>query len=80
MNVPLLILLVVFLIALSAFFSSTEIAFAQANKPRVKSLADDGDKKAVRAQKIIRRRFVRRIRRKLIIRINNTGSSGLCDA
>ena len=53
MNVPLLILLVVFLIALSAFFSSTEIAFAQANKPRVKSLADDGDKKAVRAQKII---------------------------
>ena len=53
MNVPLLILLVVFLIALSAFFSSTEIAFAQANKPRVKSLADDGNKKAVRAQKII---------------------------
>ena len=53
MNVPLLILLVIFLISLSAFFSSTEIAFAQANKPRVKSLADDGDKKAVRAQKII---------------------------
>ena len=53
MNVPLLILLVIFLIALSAFFSSTEIAFAQANKARIKSLADDGDKKAVRAQSII---------------------------
>ncbi|MBQ5953314.1 MAG: HlyC/CorC family transporter [Lachnospiraceae bacterium] len=53
MNVPLLILLVIFLIALSAFFSSTEIAFAQANKARIKSLVDDGDKKAVRAQSII---------------------------
>ena len=53
MNVPLLILLVIFLIALSAFFSSTEIAFAQADKARIKSLADDGDKKAVRAQSII---------------------------
>ena len=41
MNVPMLILLVVFLIALSAFFSSTEIAFAQASKPRIKSLAEE---------------------------------------
>ncbi len=53
MNVPMLILLVVFLIALSAFFSSTEIAFAQASKPRIKSLAEDGDQKAVKAQSII---------------------------
>ncbi len=53
MNIPLLILLIVFLISLSAFFSATEIAYAQANKSRIKTLAEDGDPKAERAQRII---------------------------
>ena len=53
MSIPLLLILVIFLIALSAFFSASEIAYAQANKARIRSLADDGDEKAVKAQKII---------------------------
>ena len=45
-------LLIVALVALSAFFSSAEIAFAKANRVRMKKAADDGDKAALAAEYI----------------------------
>ncbi|MCD7916865.1 MAG: CNNM domain-containing protein, partial [Clostridiales bacterium] len=40
------ILILVLLIAASAFFSGTETAFSSCNKIKLKSWAEDGDKKA----------------------------------
>ncbi|MBP5153526.1 MAG: HlyC/CorC family transporter [Lachnospiraceae bacterium] len=48
----LLIFLTVLLIGLSAFFSSSEIAYNQANKPRLRTLAEENDRRALRAQRI----------------------------
>ena len=45
----LIVALYALLIALSAFFSSSEITFARANKKRLKSAADAGDKRAAAA-------------------------------
>ena len=42
-----------FLIALNAFFAATEIAVISLNEKKVKSRAEDGDKKAVRMLKMI---------------------------
>ncbi len=52
MTPALLILLTVLLITLSAFFSSSEIAYATASKPRLRTLAEEGNRKAIRAQNI----------------------------
>ncbi len=43
------IVILVFLIAMSAYFSATETAFSTCNKTRLKSMADDGNKKAALA-------------------------------
>ena len=48
-NAAIIILLVMF----SAFFSSTETAYSAASKIRLKSYADNGNKKAKRASKIL---------------------------
>lgn len=53
MSETVLIMLVALLLMCSAFFSGSEIAFATANKPRIRSLADQGDKRAVKAQGIV---------------------------
>ena len=42
------IILMVVLVALSAFFSSTETAFSSLNRTRLKNMADHGDKRAER--------------------------------
>lgn len=47
------ILLQIMLIALNAFFAATEIAVISLNEKKVRALADDGDKKAVKMLKII---------------------------
>lgn len=44
-----LLFLLVILLALSAFFSSSETAFSTVNKIRLKTLADAGDRRAIRA-------------------------------
>ena len=46
------IIALVVLILLSAFFSSAETSFVSCNKMRMKSLADDGNKKAARVLRI----------------------------
>ena len=56
----LLILSVVILIAISAFFSSSEMALASSNKHRIKSNAEKGDHKALKAQYLLDR-FTRTI-------------------
>ena len=43
------IVILVFLITMSAYFSATETAFSTCNKTRLKSMADDGNKKAALA-------------------------------
>ena len=48
MDVIPLSLVIVFCIACSAFFSSTETAFTTVNRLRMKSLAESGEKKAAR--------------------------------
>ena len=48
--IQLLILFV--LLILSGFFSSAETALTCANKVRIRSLAEDGNKKALRVQSI----------------------------
>lgn len=45
----LLIALVVIMVILSAFFSSAEIVFASASRPRLNIAAESGDKRAIRA-------------------------------
>ncbi len=47
-----LIIAILFLICLSAFFSATETAFSSVNKIRLKNLASNGNKKAARALKM----------------------------
>lgn len=47
------ILLQIILIALNAFFAATEIAVISLNEKKVRSLAEDGNKKAVKMLKII---------------------------
>ena len=44
---------ILILLFLSSFFSSAETAFSAANKVRIETLADDGNKKAKRALRII---------------------------
>ena len=46
-----LIITIIVLILLSAFFSATETAFSSLNRIRVKNLANDGNRKA---QKVLR--------------------------
>lgn len=47
------LLLQIILIALNAFFAATEIAVVSLNSQKMKSLADDGDKKAKKISKIL---------------------------
>ena len=47
------IIILFILLLLSAFFSSAETAFSSVNKVRIETLADDGNKKARRALRII---------------------------
>lgn len=47
------ILVMVVLVMLSAFFSATETSFSSLNRTRLKSLADNGNKKAARALKLV---------------------------
>lgn len=47
------ILLQIILIALNAFFAATEIAVISLNEKKVRALAEDGNKKAVKMLKII---------------------------
>ncbi len=47
------IVILVFLVILSAFFSSAETAFSTANKIRIESMAEDGNRKARKACKIL---------------------------
>ena len=50
---PIQISVLIILIFLSGFFSSAETAFVSCNKARIRSLADDGDKKAARVLRIL---------------------------
>ncbi|MBQ9948943.1 MAG: HlyC/CorC family transporter [Oscillospiraceae bacterium] len=49
------IVLIIILIALSAFFSASETALSSANKIRLKSMADNGSRGAERALKVIKK-------------------------
>ena len=48
------IILQLVLILLNAFFAATEIAIISLNENKVKALADDGDKKAMKMLKIMK--------------------------
>ncbi len=50
---PIQVVTLIILIFLSGFFSSAETAFVSCNKARIRSLADDGDKKAARVLRIL---------------------------
>lgn len=47
------IIILLVLVVLSAFFSSAETAFTTTNRVRMKTLADDGNKQAIRVEKIL---------------------------
>ncbi len=49
------LIILILLLCLSAFFSSAETALTTVNKIKIKTMADDGDKKAVRVLKVIDR-------------------------
>lgn len=49
------IVLIIILVALSAFFSASETALSSANKIRLKSMADNGSKGAERALRVIKK-------------------------
>lgn len=51
MEIPLLIAIII-LIMLSAFFSATETAFSSLNKIKMKNAAADGDKRAAKVMKL----------------------------
>ena len=57
MDVHLLIKLIILLLllGLSGFFSSAETALTTVNKIKIKTMADDGDKKAAKVLKVIGR-------------------------
>ena len=46
-------ILILILLSLSAFFSSAETALSTANKVRIKALADEGNKRAIKVNKIL---------------------------
>ena len=46
------ILIMVLLVLLSAFFSATETAFSSLNKTRLKSMSENGNRKAERALRL----------------------------
>ena len=50
---PIEIVTLIILIFLSGFFSSAETAFVSCNKARIRSLADDGNKRAARVLRIL---------------------------
>ena len=50
-----MLLAILVLVALSAFFSASETAFSSLNRVRLKVRADDGDARALRAMKLIDR-------------------------
>ena len=50
---PIQVVTLIILIFLSGFFSSAETAFVSCNKARIRSLADDGNKKAARVLRIL---------------------------
>ena len=52
-DLPLLILLTVFLVSASSFFALAETAITESHKSRLEKLADDGDKNAVAALTIL---------------------------
>ena len=47
------IIIIIILLLLSAFFSSAETAFTMVNKIRIRSLIEDGNKRAITVGKII---------------------------
>ena len=47
-----MLLVLVVLVALSAFFSSSETAYSSVNRIRLRAAADDGDKKAACALRV----------------------------
>lgn len=49
------VILIIVLVALSAFFSASETALSSANKIRLKSMADNGSKGAERALRVIKK-------------------------
>ena len=49
------IVIIVILVLLSAFFSATETAYTSANRIRLKNMAQDGNKRAAHAIKLIDR-------------------------
>lgn len=51
-SIGMMIVVLMLLVAASAFFSATETAFSSVNKIRMKSKAEDGDKKAAAALKL----------------------------
>lgn len=53
MDSNILIIALVILVCLSAFFSSTETAFSSVNKIKIKNLANNGDKRAMKVYKIV---------------------------
>ncbi|MFI3140728.1 MAG: hemolysin family protein [Clostridia bacterium] len=48
-----LILILIIMVALSAFFSASETAFSSVNQARLKTMANSGDKKAKQALKLV---------------------------
>ncbi len=46
------LLIIIFLIAISAFFSLSEISLAASRKIKLKVMADEGDKRALRVLKL----------------------------
>ena len=50
---PIQVVTLIILIFLSGFFSSAETAFVSCNKARIRSLADEGNKKAARVLRIL---------------------------
>ena len=47
------IVILIFLMALSAFFSSAETAFTTVNKVRLRTMSEEGNKRALRVEKIL---------------------------
>lgn len=52
-NIIMELLLLVFLTAVNAFFACAEMAIVSINKNRIRILAEDGDKKAMRIEKVL---------------------------